>query len=234
MNYILKRILDICMALFLLLLLLPVLIIIAICIKIDSPGKVVFKQKRLTKNGRVFYMYKFRSMVENAANMGSGHFSYDNDFRITRVGKFLRESSLDELLQLFNILKGDMSLVGPRPPLEFSLGDYNKLNATYKKRFEVLAGITGLAQISGRNALEWSERIKYDNLYVDKFNCYGVLYDFKILVLTFFSILPGGKKENIYETKPTELEGLDEVQIAAIMSAKVRAQAQKSEGENNE
>jgi lipopolysaccharide/colanic/teichoic acid biosynthesis glycosyltransferase len=117
---------------------------------------------------------------------------------VTKVGHFLRETSLDELPQLFNIIKGDLSIVGPRPPVTYSLGDYNTLNKKYKKRFSVKGGITGLAQIKGRNENSWEEKVYYDNLYVDLYNKYGVLIDLKILLETIPKVF---RKNNIYEEK---------------------------------
>ena len=161
-----KRILDAVISAAALVVLAPVFLMIAVAIKADSKGSVFFKQGRRTKNGRIFQMYKFRSMIVNAERMGSGLFNYENDPRVTRVGRFLRNTSLDELPQLINVLKGDMSLVGPRPCVSYELGDYETLNARYKKRFRVLAGVTGLAQVTGRNELPWDIKVNYDNLYI--------------------------------------------------------------------
>lgn len=118
-------------------LLIPVLIIVAIVIKADSRGPIFFRQERRTKDGKVFQMLKFRSMIVNAEQIGTGLFSYDNDPRITKVGKILRKTSIDELPQLINVIRGDLSLVGPRPCVKNELGDYETLNKKYKKRFQV-------------------------------------------------------------------------------------------------
>lgn len=197
-NLIIKRLFDFFSASALTVLLTPVWIIIAIAIKKDSKGPVFFRQGRRTKDGRIFYMYKFRSMVVDAERMEGGLFSYENDPRVTKVGRFLRNTSLDELAQLFNIVKGDMSVVGPRPCVTYELGDFDTLNSRYKKRFEVKAGLTGLAQVKGRNDISWDEKVRYDNQYVDDFKKIGVLADIKILVLSVFKVL---KKDNIYENK---------------------------------
>ena len=197
-NLFLKRTFDIASSSFLALLLTPLWIIVAICIKKDSEGPVFFRQGRRTKNGRVFKMLKFRSMVVNAEKMGAGLFNYENDPRVTKVGRFLRNSSIDELPQLFNILKGDMSVVGPRPCVTYELGNFKTLNKRYKKRFTVKAGLTGLAQVKGRNDISWDEKVEYDNKYVDDFKRIGVLADIKILFLSIFKVF---KKENIYENK---------------------------------
>lgn len=201
LNLVLKRLFDVVSSGLLALLLTPLWIIIAIWIKTDSEGPVFFKQGRRTKDGRVFNMFKFRSMVVNAENMGSGLFNYENDPRVTKVGRFLRNTSIDELPQLFNILKGDMSVVGPRPCVTYELGDFDTLNKRYKKRFEVKAGLTGLAQVKGRNDISWDEKVGYDNQYVDEFKQFGVLTDFKILCESVIKVF---KKDNIYENKVDE------------------------------
>ncbi len=201
MNKFLKRTFDILISFLMILLLLPLWIIMPIIIKIDSKGPVFFKQERRTKNGRIFKMYKFRSMVVNAEKQGAGLFNYENDPRVTKVGRFLRSSSIDELPQLFNVFKGDLSIVGPRPCVVYELGDFETLNAKYKKRFSVRAGITGLAQIKGRNENSWEEKVMYDNQYIDLFKKQGILIDIKILFGTVGKVF--GKK-NICEEKIDE------------------------------
>lgn len=193
-----KRVFDIVSSGIAIILLTPIWIGISIAIKKDSKGPILFKQGRLTQNGRVFLVLKFRTMIENAENMGTGLFNFENDFRVTKVGRKLRDSSLDELPQLFNIFCGDMSVVGPRPCVTYELGDYETLNKKYKKRFEVKAGLTGFAQVKGRNDISWDEKVQYDNQYVDAFKKYGFLIDIKIL---FESIIKVFQKENIYEHK---------------------------------
>ena len=143
-------------------------------------------------------MIKFRSMVVDAERMGAGLFNYENDPRVTKVGRKLRDSSMDELPQLFNIWMGDMSVVGPRPCVRYELGDFDTLNKKYKKRFQVKAGLTGLAQVQGRNELSWDKKVEYDNQYVDAFQKYGLLYDVWILFKTVFFV---AQKKNIYEHK---------------------------------
>ena len=197
-NLFLKRLFDIISAGLLALILLPLWIIVAIAIKIDSKGPVFFKQGRRTINGKIFNMLKFRSMVVNAEQMGAGLFNYENDPRVTKVGRFLRNSSIDELPQLFNIVKGDMSVVGPRPCVTYELGDFDTLNKRYKKRFQVKAGLTGLAQVKGRNDISWDDKVGFDNQYVDDFKKYGVLEDIKILWLSVIKVF---KKDDIYENK---------------------------------
>jgi lipopolysaccharide/colanic/teichoic acid biosynthesis glycosyltransferase len=207
---------DIVSASLLALLLIPVWIIIAVAIKIDSKGPVFFKQGRRTKEGRVFNMLKFRSMVTNAEKMDTGLFNYDNDPRVTKVGHFLRNTSLDELPQLLNIVKGDMSVVGPRPCVTYELGDFDTLNKKYKKRFEVKAGLTGMAQVKGRNDISWDEKVTYDNQYVDQFKKYGIITDIKIL---FESVIKVFKKEDIYENKVDD--SLDDAESARLAEEEI-------------
>lgn len=198
MSIFLKRLFDFVSSLILIVLLLPLWIIIPIAIKLDSNGPVIFVQERRTKEGKIFNMYKFRSMVVNAESMNTGLFSFKNDSRITKVGNFLRNTSIDELPQLFNILKGDMSVVGPRPCVKYELGDYETLNRKYKKRFTMKAGLTGLAQVEYRNDLNWDKKVEVDNEYIDLFNKCGILIDVKIL---FLSVLRVFKKDDIVEEK---------------------------------
>lgn len=197
-NLAIKRIFDIVSSLLVIIFLIPLWIIIPIVIKRDSKGPVLFKQKRLTKDGRVFEMYKFRSMVVNADKMEAGLFNFRDDPRVTKLGRFLRNSSIDELPQLFNIFKGDMSVIGPRPCVVNELGDFPTLNKRYKKRFLMKAGLTGLAQVKGRNDIIWDEKVTFDNQYIDNFKKYGILIDFKLI---FLSLLKVFKKDEIYESK---------------------------------
>lgn len=188
----LKRAMDILLSMLLLLLLSPLLLIIACIIKIDSPGKPFYRQKRLGRGGEVFHIIKFRTMVEKADRMEGGVFTHEKDPRITRVGRLLRKFSLDELPQLYNIIKGDMSFVGPRPPVPYHPYPYHAYRDEQKLRFTVRPGITGYAQVMGRNTLSWDERIVHDVRYVRDFN---IFLDFRIMALTGRSIV---KKENIY------------------------------------
>ena len=206
-----KRSFDIFASCTAIVLLLPVWIGVAVAIKKDSKGAVFFKQGRRTKDGRIFQMYKFRSMVVDAEKMGAGLFNYKDDPRVTKVGRKLRDTSMDELPQLFNILKGDMSIVGPRPCVTYELGDFETLNNRYRKRFQVQAGLTGLAQVKGRNDIRWDEKVTYDNRYVELFQKYGVLVDIYILIQTVFKVF---QKENIYENKADET--LDDEEAASL------------------
>ena len=169
MNLIIKRSFDLICSVIAMIILFPIFIIICIIIKIDSKGPILFKQNRRTKDGKVFKMYKFRSMVINAEKMGTGLFNYKDDPRVTKVGRILRSTSLDELPQLINVIKGEISIVGPRPCVVNELGEFDTLNKKYKKRFKVKGGITGLAQVEGRNENSWEEKVTLDNEYIDLF-----------------------------------------------------------------
>ena len=176
----LKRIIDICFSFLIILLLLPLFILISSLIKFDSKGPVIFKHKRLGKDCKMIYVLKFRTMVKDAILFGP-EYTIDNDRRITRVGKFLRKTSLDELPQLFNIIKGDMSLIGPRPDAYVE-----NPTKTQRKRTEVLPGITGLAQTNGRSNLDTISREKFDIEYVER---YSFLYDLKIFIKTILIVI---------------------------------------------
>lgn len=172
----------------------PILLIISIAIKLDSKGPILFKQQRLGLHGKYFDIYKFRTMIVNAENIGDGlSIKNENDNRITKVGKFLRKTSLDELPQLLNLLKMEMSLIGPRPPVVYHpYNGYKNYPDWTKKRFEARPGITGLAQIKVRNSATWNDRIKYDNDYVENIT---FINDVKIFFYTFKTIL---SREKIY------------------------------------
>lgn len=219
-----KRYFDILISASALIVLSPVFFLIALAIKLDSSGTIFFKQGRLGKDGKEFAMYKFRSMVTNAERSGTGLFNYQNDPRVTKVGRFLRDTSLDELPQLLNVLKGDMSLVGPRPAVTYELGDYATLNKRYKKRFCVLPGITGLAQVCGRNEIPWDEKVNYDNEYVDKSHTDGFETDVSILLKTITVVF---KSKDIYENKQDE--DVEDVKAAELAAAEVIYNAHKQE-----
>ena len=215
-NLFLKRLFDIFASAVAIVLLLPLWIVVGIWIKLDSKGAILFKQGRRTKDGRIFSMWKYRSMVENAENMGSGLFSYDDDPRITRVGAFIRKTSIDELPQLFNVLLGDISIVGPRPCVTYELGDFDTLNKKYKKRFQMKGGITGLAQCRGRNENSWEEKVTLDNEYIDRFKTEGFWLDMKIIWWTVAKVF---QSANINETKR---EGMTAEESAALDDEEVK------------
>lgn len=223
-----KRCIDCILSLLALIVLSPIFLGIALAIKLDSPGPVFFKQDRRTKDGKIFQMYKFRSMVVNAEHMGAGLFNYEGDPRVTYVGRFLRKTSLDELPQLLNVVRGEMALVGPRPCVSYELGDYETLNARYKKRFQVLPGITGLAQVTGRNELPWDEKVNYDNLYIDQLATKGVWLDIEILCRTIGRVF---SKSSIYEQRP---DGMDDEQAAEETEAHIIELAHRVEETDEE
>ena len=188
-----KRLLDVLVSLVGLIVLAPLFAIVAIAIKLDSSGPVFFVQERVGKGRKLFRAYKFRTMIQGAANQGAGLFiEGQDDPRITKVGRFLRRWSLDELPQIINILKGEMSVVGPRPTLLYQVEQYDEFQ---KKRLEVKPGITGWAQIHGRNVLSWPERIEYDVWYVDNWT-FGL--DVEIILKTLPVLL---KREGLYADK---------------------------------
>jgi undecaprenyl phosphate N,N'-diacetylbacillosamine 1-phosphate transferase len=186
-----KIAIDLIIATILSLVLLPLFIIIWFFIKISSPGSVIFRQQRAGKDGEPFIFYKFRTMRTDADPFGSSPKSGE-DSRLTKIGKFLREYSLDELPQLFNILKGDMSIVGPRPLYMSQIAEWNDRQ---KKRLLVKPGITGLAQISGRGELTREEKLEFDVRYVETASLW---LDLKIILMTICQIFT---RKNIYEKK---------------------------------
>ncbi|MHC4635976.1 MAG: sugar transferase [Planctomycetota bacterium] len=191
-----KRIFDLIIVIPAALILLLVFIFIWLIIRLTSNGAAIFRQERAGINGKPFIFYKFRTMKLDADPFGSSPKTSD-DPRITKVGKFLREYSLDELPQLFNILKGDMSLVGPRPLYISQMAEWNDRQ---KKRLEVKPGLTGLAQVSGRGELTIEEKLELDVVYVET---HGFFIDLKIIAATIFHVF--GRK-NIYEKRYSEKE----------------------------
>lgn len=188
-----KRFLDVTASFLGLVLLSPLLLAVSILIKIDSRGPVIFRQKRIGRNGKVFEIYKFRSMCVGAEKTGSGVYSGKGDARVTRIGKILRATSIDELPQLLNILKGEMSFVGPRPPLTYHPWKYEEYTDFQKRMFEVRPGITGWAQVNGRKDVEWHKRIELNVWYVDHMS---LLLDIKIMFMTAFKVLTNTDNEN--------------------------------------
>lgn len=187
-NLFIKRLCDIIFSGMGLVILFPIFIIIAVIIKLTAPGPVFFKQERLGYKGKIFKIIKFRTMIVGAEQQGDGIFVKESsDTRITKIGSILRKTSLDELPQLINVFFGNMSLVGPRPPVIYHPYDgYNSYPEWTKKRFEMKPGMTGLVQMTVRNEASWDERIKIDNEYVEKFS---ILFDFKILLGTVKELL---------------------------------------------
>jgi putative colanic acid biosynthesis UDP-glucose lipid carrier transferase len=188
----LKQVFDFVFALFAVIAISPVLIGVSLAVKLSSPGPVFFKQKRYGLNGKRFWVYKFRSMVVNAPNSDSQQATKD-DARITGVGRFIRKTSLDELPQFFNVLKGEMSVVGPRPHTVAHNELYRKAVRRYMLRHKVKPGVTGLAQVSGlrgetANIERMEERIRYDLEYIRN---WSPLLDLKIIFLTVWTMVRG-------------------------------------------
>lgn len=192
-----KRLFDIVLSLIGITICLIPMIIIAMVIKIDSLGPVFFKQKRLGYNGRVFEIIKFRSMCVGAEHTGSGVYSGKGDARVTRVGNILRKTSLDEIPQLFNMLKGDMSFIGPRPPLTYHPWPIEEYTDEQYRMFEVRPGITGWAQVHGRKEVEWHRRIELNVWYVDHVSLW---LDIKIAFMTVFKVFTNADNENTTAT----------------------------------
>ena len=191
-NYV-KRILDIIVSIIGLIVVSPILLITAIAIKLDSRGDILFKQKRLGKDGKVFTIYKFRSMRMNSEKTGSGQYSFKGDPRVTKVGKIIRALSIDELPQFLNIIKGDMSLIGFRPPLTYHPWPIENYSEEQKKMFSVRPGITGWAQIHGRKEVIWDDRINMGIWYAENIS-FGL--DIKILFLTIIKVILNSNNEN--------------------------------------
>ncbi len=183
-----KRVFDIIVSLLAIILLLPLFLVVAVVIKLDSRGPVLFIQERNGHRGKQFKMYKFRSMVEDAEcnicmledkNEASGYmFKIKKDPRITHIGKIIRKTSIDELPQLLNVLKGEMSIVGPRPPIPREVVKYD---AWHNLRLSVIPGLTGLWQVSGRNDLGFEEMVRLDLKYIRE---RSIKYDLKIILKT--------------------------------------------------
>lgn len=194
MKFILKRIFDLLFSLLLILLLSPVYIILFLLVRFRLGKPCLFKQERPGKDGAIFTMYKFRTM--NDLKDINGKLLPDND-RLTSFGKWLRKTSLDELPELINILRGEMSFVGPRPLLTRYLSRYSKEQA---RRHEVKPGLTGWAQVNGRNSISWEEKFALDVWYVDN---WSLPLDIKIMVLTVFKVL---KREGINSDSSNTME----------------------------
>ena len=192
-----KRYIDVGVSVFGLVITLPVLLITAVALKLDSEGNVLFRQKRLGKDGKEFTIYKFRSMCMNAEKTGSGQYSFKGDPRVTRVGKIIRATSIDELPQFLNIIKGDMSLIGFRPPLTYHPWSVEKYTDEQKKMFSVRPGVTGWAQVHGRKEVQWEDRINMGVWYAENVS---FLLDMKILGMTVVKVLTNVNNENTVVT----------------------------------
>ena len=173
------------------------LLVVALLVKIDSKGPALFKQERLGKDGKPFWIYKFRSMVVGAEKTGSGVYSGKNDARVTKIGKILRATSIDELPQLINILKGEMSFIGPRPALTYHPWKFEEYTEEQKKMFAVRPGVTGWAQVNGRKEVEWPNRIEMNVWYVEHMS---FLLDVKIFFKTILKVFTNADNVNSTET----------------------------------
>lgn len=193
-----KRFCDVAISAVALVLLFPFLLITAILIKIDSPGPIIFKQERLGYKGKVFKIWKFRSMCVGAENQGTGVYSFKGDSRITRVGRIMRATSIDELPQLVNILKGDMSLIGPRPALTYHPWSLDQYTEHQRRMFDVRPGVTGWAQVNGRKEVPWPERIELNVEYVERMSFW---FDVKIFFMTIFKVATNANNNNVEQTK---------------------------------
>ncbi|MDO5557933.1 MAG: sugar transferase [Clostridia bacterium] len=215
MNYnLVKRIMDVIIAIIALLLVGIPMIVIAIAIKLEDGQHVIFVQKRIGKDLNPFYIYKFRTMRTDREEL---HSDYSYSQMVTKVGKFLRKTSLDELPQIFNVLKGEMSFIGPRPWIpEY----YKFLTDEQKKRNDVLPGISGLAQIKGRNGISIEEKLYYDLGYVKRL---GLREDLKIIFLTVISVL---KKDN---AEISEKGIIEEIEFLKISFSRINGISQYNE-----
>ncbi|MDD2527759.1 MAG: sugar transferase [Lentimicrobiaceae bacterium] len=189
---IIKPLADILIGILALLLLWPLLILVAVAIKIDSSGPAFFLQPRLGKNGKVFKIIKFRSMITKQADLNKSDKLYENDPRITKVGAFIRKTSIDELPQIFNIIKGEMSFIGPRPPVVHFPKKIDEYNDFEKQRFLVKPGISGLAQVRCREVHDWDINIPIDVEYVHN---QSFMFDLKLFFASFLMFF---KTDNIY------------------------------------
>lgn len=202
-NLFLKRAIDITGAslLVILMIIIPILIVIPVIIRLTSKGPAIFTQERTGKNGKTFKIYKFRTMLIPEESLDENGEMMLPEQRITKVGRILRKTSLDEVTQVFNILNGTMSIVGPRPTLPYQMERYDERQL---KRLDMRPGITGWAQVNGRNELTWTEKIEYDLEYIEKFN---VWFDIKIIFRTVLVVLKADgiaftKNDSINEKNP--------------------------------
>lgn len=188
-----KRAIDTFLSLIALIILSPLLFLTAIAIKLSSPGPVLFQQQRLGLHGKEFTIYKFRSMAVGAEHTGSGVYSEKGDPRVSTIGRFIRKVSIDELPQLVNVIKGDMAIVGPRPPLTYHPWPINQYTEEQLHMFDVRPGITGWAQVNGRKTVEWPRRIELNVYYARNLT---LAFDIKILARTVLKVLRHEDNEN--------------------------------------
>lgn len=200
-----KYTVDFLVGLFGLILTSPILLVIALLIKLEDHGPVLFQQDRVGLHGKVFKIYKFRTMCVGAEKMGSGVYSGKGDNRVTRIGRILRATSLDELPQFLNLIKGECSLIGPRAPLTYHPWTWEEYTPEQRQMFLVRPGITGWAQVNGRKGVEWNHRIELNVWYVKHVS---LLLDLKIFFLTFVKVFSNADNVNTEATvvkKPSEI-----------------------------
>lgn len=205
-----KRFFDIIFAILALILTSPILLITAIAVKVESKGPAIFIQQRVGKHGKVYDMYKFRSMCVGAEQQEGGVFCTKGDARVTKVGKFIRATSIDELPQIINILKGEMSIIGPRPVLTYYPKNWEDYTEEELKRFDALPGITGWAAVHGRKTNTVEARFAYDNYYVENLSMW---LDIKIFFMTIKSVLTneGNEDDGSAEVKTADSEKKEEI-----------------------
>jgi exopolysaccharide biosynthesis polyprenyl glycosylphosphotransferase len=207
-NAFMKRVFDIVVSFLMLIVASPFMLVTAILVKLTSPGPIIYKQTRITMNQREFSIYKFRTMRNDAEKQSGPQLATANDARVTSVGKYLRKFRLDELPQIFNVFKGDMSIVGPRPERPFFVDQFNEEEPHYYLRHNVRAGITGYAQVYGKYASDYHSKLKFDLLYI---KCYSLFLDAKILLQTIKILFDKMSSAGVDEDEIPELQKLQEI-----------------------
>ena len=225
-----KRLFDIVLSFLGLVIVAIPMLFIAIAIKIDSKGPVFFRQERIGRKGKVFKILKFRSMCVGAEKMGSGVYSDKGDARVTKVGKFLRATSLDEICQLWNVLKGDMSFIGPRPPLTYHPWPLDEYTQEQRRMFDVRPGVTGWAQINGRKGVEWNKRIELNVWYVEHLSFW---LDIKIFFKTVWKVFSNADNENKGATVVKPIESVEEKKVEEMLEKEVAVTVTKGFGDKN-
>lgn len=219
-----KRLFDIIFSLTCIILTLPLMIIIGLCIKLDSTGPILFKQSRVTEDNKIFKIYKFRTMIQDAENETGPMLALQEDPRITKLGKLLRTSHLDELPQFFNILFGHMSVVGPRPERPFFVEQFKNMMPEYEYRTIVKAGMTGLAQVLGKYSTSPRDKLNYDLMYIRN---YSVFLDFKLVLQTIKIMFVKESSEGI------ENENSTNKMAGTVNSADIDTHWNNNESQNN-
>ena len=227
-KHFLKRFFDIVISFIGLIICFIPMLIVALAIKIDSKGPVIFKQERVGKNGKVYWMYKFRSMCVGAEQQEGGVYCVKGDKRVTKIGRVIRATSIDELPQFWNIIKGDMSLIGPRPVLTYYPKQWEEYTQEELKRFDVRPGVTGWAAVHGRKTNTVDARFQYDNYYVEHLSLW---LDIKIFFMTIKSVFTneGNEDNGASEVKKTEPTAMEEPVTEALAEAAVAETTESAE-----